>query len=221
MSLQKQILLLLLSMLIFGLWSIHLGQDFSWDLRNYHFYNPYAFLHHRLDFDIAPAMIQTYFNPFLDLLNYFLITTQKPIVAGFLLGAISGITAFFIYKITLLLLEKPWLAFLATFIGMTGYASVIQLGATTNETKTSCLLIIAIYSILISFNNKEKAFYWVILGGFLTGLAVGFKLTAATNGVGIVIAYIFTQRPTKSHLVSGLVLIVTVVIGFLISNGYW
>src|SRR5579872_274005 len=211
MSLQKQILLLLLSMLIFGLWSIHLGQDFSWDLRNYHFYNPYAFLHHRLDFDIAPAMIQTYFNPFLDLLNYFLITTQKPIVAGFLLGAISGITAFFIYKITLLLLEKPWLAFLATFIGMTGYASVIQLGATTNETKTACLLIIAIYSILRSLNNKEggrnkfrnffsdgaapaidahilvrngrkrscgtyfvhhlhnkKAFYWIILGGFLT-----------------------------------------------------
>lgn len=215
-NLLKQCLLLSLSMTIFGLWSIHLGQDFSWDLRNYHFYNPYAFLHHRLDIDIAPAMMQTYFNPFLDLINYFFITTQQPIVAGFLLGAISGITAFFIYQTTLLLLKNRLLAFMATLIGMTGYASVIQLGATTNETKTACLLIIAIYSLLRSLQSKEKTFYWVILSGLLTGLAVGFKLTAVTYGIGMVIAYIFTQRPSL-----GLTFIIAIMLEFLLSNGYW
>ncbi|MBA3707173.1 MAG: glycosyltransferase family 39 protein, partial [Bacteroidetes bacterium] len=176
-----------------------MGQDINWDLRNYHFYNPYAFLHHRLGFDIAPAMMQSYFNPFLDILNYCLITTQKPIVVGFILGAISGITAFFTYKITFLMTEKHGLALFSVLIGMTGYAGIVQLGSTTNETKTACLLLIGIYCILKSLCHAEKPFYWLFLGGFLSGLAIGFKLTAATMGIGIIVGFVFIQRPSKQH----------------------
>lgn len=220
-SFQKQLLLLLAFMILFGLASIHLGQDINWDLRNYHFYNPYAFLHHRFGLDIAPAMMQTYFNPFLDILNYSLITTQKPIIVGFILGAISGITAFFVYKITFLFSEKHWLALFSVLIGMTGYAGIVQLGSTTNETKTACLLTIGIYCILKSLRHTEKPYYWLSVGGFLSGLAVGFKLTAATMGLGIIAGFIFIQRPSKQHLLAISMLVFSIGLGFLVSNGYW
>ena len=60
------LILLLLVPLGFGFYSIYLGQDTNWDLMNYHLYNPYAYINDRLSLDLAPAGIQTYFNPFLD-----------------------------------------------------------------------------------------------------------------------------------------------------------
>jgi hypothetical protein len=47
-----------------------LGQEVSWDLRNYHFYNAYFLLDNRFTRDIEPAGVQTYFNPILDIPFY-------------------------------------------------------------------------------------------------------------------------------------------------------
>ncbi len=43
--------------------ALQLGQDQSWDLLNYHYYNPFALLEQRWGFDVAPAMRQTWFSP--------------------------------------------------------------------------------------------------------------------------------------------------------------
>src|SRR5450755_4444839 len=50
-----------------------LGQDVNWDLRNYHFYNAWAFIHDRLGWDLAPAQLQTFHNPLLDLPFYWMV----------------------------------------------------------------------------------------------------------------------------------------------------
>jgi hypothetical protein len=65
--------LLILLMILMGLISVCLKNINLWDFENYHFYNAYAFLNNRLDYDIAPAQLQTYFNPLLDTFNYFII----------------------------------------------------------------------------------------------------------------------------------------------------
>ncbi|MGC8698542.1 MAG: hypothetical protein ACP5Q0_08685, partial [Halothiobacillus sp.] len=49
--------------LFFGLLSVFYGQPSGWDFFNYHVYNGYAFVHGRLDLDLAPAGFQSYFNP--------------------------------------------------------------------------------------------------------------------------------------------------------------
>lgn len=43
------------------------GQDACWDLKNYHLYNAWAWLHGRPTTDLAPAGLQSYFSPYLDL----------------------------------------------------------------------------------------------------------------------------------------------------------
>ena len=58
--------------LLSGLTSLWFGQDITWDLRNYHYYNPYAFLHDRMGYDIAPAQLQSFFSPYLDIPFYLL-----------------------------------------------------------------------------------------------------------------------------------------------------
>jgi hypothetical protein len=46
-----------------GLISVALGPDNNWDLRYYHLYAPWAYLHGRYLYDIGPAQYQGFFNP--------------------------------------------------------------------------------------------------------------------------------------------------------------
>jgi hypothetical protein len=77
--------------LLFGLGALLLGQDASWDLRDYHYYNPYAFLNNRMSFDVAPAQLQTYYNPMLYIPFYFMVNYLPPPAVGLLLGTVQGI----------------------------------------------------------------------------------------------------------------------------------
>ena len=45
---RREVALLTSSILAFGCISIYLGKDTSWDFLNYHWYDAYAFLHHRI-----------------------------------------------------------------------------------------------------------------------------------------------------------------------------
>jgi len=70
----------ILSVIGFATFSLILGQDANWDIRNYHYYNAYALFNNRLAYDIAPAQLQTFFNPALDLLPYLLIQNFPPFI---------------------------------------------------------------------------------------------------------------------------------------------
>ncbi len=56
---------LLLSMAASSVIAVLLGQDASWDVKNYHFYSGYALLNKPPHFDFAPAQVQSFFNPLL------------------------------------------------------------------------------------------------------------------------------------------------------------
>src|SRR5512147_2263625 len=88
-----------LTPIAFGASVLWLGQDMSWDLRNYHFYNPFAFLTGRMGHDIAVAHVATYYNPLMYIAFYFAVTSLPPKVVGFILGFIPGLNVFFLYGI--------------------------------------------------------------------------------------------------------------------------
>jgi len=91
-----------------GCISVALGQDANWDLKNYHIYNAYALLHSRLGYDIAPAQLQSYYNPFLDV-PYFLMAVQfqwAPRIVAFLQGTYFGLAAYFLFRIALIVIRQ-------------------------------------------------------------------------------------------------------------------
>src|SRR6516164_4346475 len=61
-----------------GLVSVILGPDNYWDLRYYHLYAPWAYLHGRYLYDIGPAQKQGFLNPTAVLRARFLAAQQFP-----------------------------------------------------------------------------------------------------------------------------------------------
>src|SRR5436190_17807313 len=77
-----------------GFASVVFGPDNYWDLRFYHLYAPWAYLHERYLYDVAPAEWQSYFNPAADFLFYGLtssILNGTPRIIAFIMGAVHGL----------------------------------------------------------------------------------------------------------------------------------
>lgn len=104
--LSLSIIVLLLSFIIFGSISVDRGQDNGWDLKNYHFYNPYSFFNDRLGFDYAPAQVHTYLNPTADFMFYFFVMTFPPKLVGFLMGGIQGLNFWLLFLISYYVLKR-------------------------------------------------------------------------------------------------------------------
>ena len=88
------------ALLFGGFASLLRGVDTNWDLRNYHFYNPWAWLNGRLTFDYAPAQVQSYYSPLLDLPFFALVQAHLPAFAiTFLMGFPFGLAVYFFVRI--------------------------------------------------------------------------------------------------------------------------
>lgn len=218
--------------LIFGGISLYLGRDLNWDLRNYHYYNVYAFLNNRLGYDIAPAQLQTYINPFFDLPFYFLTQRFHSSVAGYFLGFLHGfnISLLFIVFWQMSLIQKRWYRFLVgmalCFASAFGPAFVSELGNTMNDNLVSLFVLTAITLLLASTSRKEDLFFGkqqtlIAAAGVIMGLGVGFKTTtsffALSSAFAMLILYPDWPTRIKNFIIYGFFGLV----GGVLSSGYW
>lgn len=214
---------------LFGLFAIWLGQDISWDLRNYHFYNPYAFLHHRFDRNIAPAHMQTFYNPLFDLITYFIIHYfSRPQIVEFLLGAFDGVAVYFLFKVAFFAIsteKKIWRYFyiaLATILGATSSANLPQIGTTHNESEIAAFILAAVFLVLKYINDtKPKQIHFCLLSGLVLGLAVGFKLSAMSYAIAFFLALLFYKKIDFQHLKLVFITGIIFCISFLPIEGFW
>src|SRR6266567_2937612 len=184
---------LLAALLVAGGFSAFvLRQDASWDLRNYHFYNAWAFVHDRLGWDLAPAQLQTFFNPLLDLPFYWMVAAGwPPRLIAFVIALPAGVGAFFLAKILMLLFagvrgKARWgFAALAFAIGITASGPVSLLGLTMNDWPGTALIILALW--LLLRRNERDAAAWgsFASAGLIAGIASGLKLTNAPYAAGL------------------------------------
>jgi hypothetical protein len=202
-----------------SLGSVLVGQDLNWDLRNYHFYNGYAFLGERLGQDIAPAGPQTYFNPLLDVFHYIGIRHLPPWVFGALLGAIQGLNLVLIWAMARAMLGPVarWLAPLAALLGGTGQNYVSLLGSTMGDTTAS---IPALVGVLALVSSEGPGLRRVVLAGFAGGLAVGLKLTMVVPHAGLaLLAGLVAWRQRRPDLAVGFAL--GSLAGWSLTGGWW
>lgn len=176
-------LLLTAGVLAFGVAAYALGQSNNWDLRNYHWYDGWAWLHGRGLQDLAAAQSQTWFNPLLPALLYALLSSVKPALGTFVLGAIQGLNLLPLQRIARRLLprDRPGLAFAVAVVGATGATQRGELGATFGDTLVSLPLLCALALLLAPQPSRRR----IAAAGALLGLAVGLKLTAAPIAAGI------------------------------------
>jgi len=171
-----------------GLASLAIGPDNNWDLRYYHLYAPWAYLHGRYLHDIAPAQAQGFFNPTADLLFYGLISSPlnaAPRMIAFIMGALHGVAGAMSFAIAKYVLrptsssERNLLTGFAVAIGVSGAGYVPLLGTTTNDlihptfVLGSLLALITLESAAASRRAASFA-----AAGLLGGLGFGLKYTA-------------------------------------------
>jgi hypothetical protein len=223
------LVILILGMVFFGLTALLVGKDLDWDLANYHYSNPYLFLHHHIHQDFWPASyFHVYLTPTADFLSYFLINYFSPFKATFISGAIHGINFWLIFLICHLLLEKNinniGIAIFLSFIGMLGAIGCNKIGNFKNDHIVSLFVLIFIYyhiHFLRSYSNKNKWLFFLCVGSLSLGIALGLKLTAAAYVLSAFVTYFFLNIPWKDRwrimVLSG----IACFIGVSLSSGYW
>jgi len=210
---RTEIIVFLALLIMGGLLSVWFGQDNNWDLLNYHLYNPWALLNGRLHVDLFTVGIQTYYNPLLDI-PYYLIAVKwlpgYPKLVAFLMGLPYGVLVFFTWLIARKIavkmnfgssLETESVGLLTTAFGVTGTASIAQLGTTFNEIQQAAINLVGLYILLLSTENltADKRRIWLLIAGGLFGLTAGLKLTSLSFTFGAALALLLTTRGWKAR----------------------
>lgn len=227
-----QLAVFVIGFFLCGFISIHLGQDNNWDLRNYHYYNPFAFLTGRLDFDFAPAQLQSYLNPLLDLPFYLGITYLPPKLLGFLMGGIHGLNIGLVFATAFLLFRtlspnlRLGLSIVCAALGSYAPIFIGELGASQNDTLISLFALTALYLFLKALADHDslsapEARNRIIIASLIFGMGVGLKLTLLIYAVGIAAAFLIVETSWSGRARVLLLWCGAFLIGFLITNGFW
>jgi glycosyltransferase involved in cell wall biosynthesis len=209
--------------------AVLMGQDFNWDLQNYHRYNAWAFLYGRLGVDLAPAMLQSYFNPLLDLPYYWLTETLRWNArwVAFVFGAVQGICACALLVIAGRVL--PWardrrgMAAIAAFTGCAASSFLMELGTTMGDATTAAFILTALTIVLTRFDRTcDIRWQWAALAGMLTGIACGLKLTSAPYAIALfVAAAALPAGSSRVQATRAVTLAATMAVGLVLAGGAW
>lgn len=214
--------------LIAGLVSLLKGQDGNWDLRNYHLYNPWSWLNDRISSDLAPAGIQSYFNPLIDVPYLVMIESLPAPVAGFVMGVLHGlifVPAFVICKTVCFepTPDRERKAFWLALAGCLSIGTLAGLGNTMGDSLTAVPVLAGVAILVSTWRPGEgPSRASLAAAGTLLGLAVGLKLTNAVYVVALCLALLFLVpgRLSRRSAVSVGVGLIAVVV-FCAVAGFW
>jgi hypothetical protein len=224
--------LLCLAPFLSGLLALALGQDANWDLRNYHFYNAYAFLNDRYAMDLLPSQTPYFYNPLMDLPLYWLATHAPARVVGFTLGFVQGFNFILLFMLAHALLIIPnarhkTIACLAlAALGYLGGGGIAQIGTTFGDNINSLGVLFTTALIVrhlerLSFGDGKRAFALMILFGLMPGMMMGLKLPAVTYCVGLCGALLFVGGSFARRFVLAFGFGCGVLIGLTVTLGGW
>lgn len=206
--------------------SLHFRYEITADFNNYHYYLPWAFFHNRTFTDIALALENSYHNPIIDMQYYFFVEyfNENPAFYYTYTGVYYGILIFVFYKFCRLILkpEQKIELLLTMIIAMTGFATLSQVGTSSNEIIVSLGVMISLYLVYKELFVLGKERWQVFAGaGFLMGLMLGLKLTVVIYcvalGVTLILFYKKLQTPVKTIALFTL----GGFLGFLTVDGWW
>ena len=213
-----------------GIYAIYIGQPDDWDFRNYHFYNAYAFLNNRFDFDLFPGGQQTFFNPLLDTFFYALSKGLNSNSVSFIVGFFQGISFIFLYKISYALFDglpdgyRKTYSILLGIFGILSTGFISEVGSLQHDSLTAVLILVSLYLCIRLIKNPEgrsNNLKFLFFSGLAVGLASGFKLTNLIYFVSLFIPTVLLIKPLKNKINSSFIFCLGFLLGFLVTEGFW
>jgi hypothetical protein len=222
-----------LGLLFWAGFVILLGKDTSWDFRNYHWYAPYALLHHRMEIDVAVAHQASYYNPYLDIPFYWLATHTHAWIALGVLGAVQGanliplyLTALSALRVDVSASDRKIMAGALALLGQVGALTLTEFGTTYYDNVMSVLVLTGLAILVLNRETLRKGPLWhaamlSATAGLITGMAMGLKLPEmpfAVGFAGALLALGGSWKHQATRLAAGGL---AGVAGFLIFSGPW
>jgi hypothetical protein len=220
-----------------GWFSLRRGQDQNWDLQNYHFYNPWAWVNGKrgYTYDIVAAQLQTYHSPIPDLPFYGMVAAGwHPKLIAFMLAVPAGVAAFILLKLLNLLFadlpfrERAVAVGVAFVVSATSAMGAGVLGTTMNEWPGAMLTLGGVWVLVRAMVRDADAPLRrgpLIVAGLLCGLATGLKLTFGLFAFALCLALWLRQlRPVATWLRNfrqAFLFGIAVLAGTLVSGGAW
>ncbi|WP_207539642.1 glycosyltransferase 87 family protein [Sabulicella rubraurantiaca] len=212
--------------------ALALGRDVNPDLRNYHYHNAWALLEGRWNIDLAPAGMHSFLHPLLDLPFYLLTTSPLngwPRAVTMLQAGYLGLLAFLVLAVTNVACHgaarrATGASLLVALFGLTGAATLPEVGATQNDVQVACVVVGALLALLLAASADDagegrRAERLRLLAGALGGGAIGLKLTAVIYPPALVIAAILAAPQARARAVA--LLAAGGVLGFALVYGLW
>ena len=223
--------MLVLGPVAIALLALWLGQSTSWDLRNYHWYNPYALLTGRMGFDAAVAHHATFYNPLIDLPLWLVGNVAPGWVAAAFLGAVQGLNFSFLYLIARDALApelqmRRGLAALIAALGVSGGYAVILTGTTYYDNVVSIPVLAALWLIvrdrlILDTGSWSAARRTAIIAGVLAGFAVGLKLPTAPFGLAVLAAIALAPSLHGRRIALVFTCGVSAFLALMVTTGWW
>ena len=216
----------------FGLAALALGMDANWDLRNYHYYNAYAWLTGRTGYDLLVAQAPGFFSPYIDV-PFFLATQVLPArLVGFLLGTVQGLNLLPLYGVAYAALEledrrrRRLLAAALALLGMVGVGNLSEIGTTFYDNVVSLGPLTALWLLLRRHREMlelrlSAVAATLLLAGLVSGIAVGLKETMVTLPLGLCLAFLFVPTTLERRLGLAFLYGIGVTLGVALSAGPW
>lgn len=183
--------------------------DFRWDFTNYHYYNPFAFFYNRLNFDIVPGSVNTFFNPLIDIPLYLMVkyfNDNLNLIFAFQ-GMWFGLLLFVFYKIVLLFFDENKISnffkvIVVMLIASTGQVTYFQIGSSTNEIQVALISFISLYMIFKMIKDVSlQKWYKFFISGIILGVGLGLKSTivyvCVASGLSLILCYKYLEKPLK------------------------
>ena len=222
----------ILSIVGFSIFSLSKGQDANWDFKNYHYYNAYSVLNNRMDYDIAPAQVQSFYNPAPDIIPYLLVRSFPPYIFSLAMGAWQGLNIWLLFLVgreLLIRLRFPnptiW-AIICSIVGATGSLSLSEVGTTLNDLTQSVFLLTSVLFYLKADlsrqqSMRERMLYYFSASGFMLGLVAGLKLTFVLYLIGMGLAMFVVQFVILREYKAFLLFLLAAGGAFMLAAGPW
>jgi hypothetical protein len=204
-----------------------LGQDTDWDLQNYHFVDSYWVLVNHMR-DTAPAQLQTYLSPVLDIPFYYAVEHLPPRLTGFLLGLVQGLSFPLLYLINRHFTRQRLVALGLAALGMFTAGALAEVGTIFGDALLAPVFFAAILLGLMSFDASRAGVspsvrprVLLVCAGALAGLAAGLKFAELPIALGTALAFLLAggtvgERVRRTTWAAG-----ALVAGVVVSYGWW
>jgi hypothetical protein len=226
--------LLMFAPLAVGLIGVAMGQSEIWDLRNYHWYNAFAFVTGRYasGIDFAPSQLQFFHNPLIDVPFYLLATHVPARCAYFVLGCVQGLNFPLLFMLGHAVLEmrdaarKAIICALLAALGMAGGVGIGEFGMPFYDNIASlgvlgsALLVVARFEDMTK-NPWRQAALLALVAGIPVGVATGLKMTTAVFCVGLCAAIPVTLRLSERGILLGFFFGLGILLGVGAAYAHW